>query len=189
MFLFIVFCCALPLLWLVWQLLNYPQALSQISFTGYRGRLLLRTVGYNACVALLAVLMGLPAAFVIGRGKSWLAKVVMFLVPLPLVLPSITYAYGWSQQLRLLNSLPFPSGRADVLVCRQVVPYSARLRRAPRRAGLGVEIEDDGSAAQRRERDARAVLVGKGEVGGLLAGLDHRMLLSFAKGAPALRLG
>ena len=117
MMLFIIFCCALPLFWLVLQLVKYPQALSEIRFTGYRGRLLVRTIGYNSLVAFLAVLMGLPAAFVIGRGKSWVAKALMFLIPLPLVLPSITYAYGWSQQLRLLHFFLFPAGTADVCRC------------------------------------------------------------------------
>ena len=39
--------------------------------------------------------------------------------------------------------------------------------------GLGIEVQDDGPAAQLGEPHRGAVVVGKLEVGGLLAGLDH----------------
>ena len=58
-------------------------------------------------------------------------------------------------------------------VVGQVVAHAARLRGAPGRVGLGIEVEDDLAAAEVAEAHGVAVLVGKLEVGGRLAGLDH----------------
>lgn len=96
-------CCVLPLGWMVLQIASHPQAWGELRFSGFRGRLLGRTLLYNGIVATLATLMGLPAALVIGRGRGALARVLGFLLPLPLLLPSITYAYGWSQTIRVAD--------------------------------------------------------------------------------------
>src|SRR5258706_4469345 len=96
-------CCALPLLWMNAQIAANPQAIAELKLSGFRARLLGRTLLYNGIVAALAMLIALPAALVIGRGCSRLSRTLGFLLPLPLLLPSITYAYGWSQVIRLAD--------------------------------------------------------------------------------------
>ena len=64
--------------------------------------------------------------------------------------------------------------RSGLLVLPRVVAHAACLHRAPRRARLRVEEEDDGSSAQVGERDRPAVLVWEGEGRGFGARLDHQ---------------
>lgn len=110
-------CCILPLGWMGFQIISNPAALLELKLSGFRARLLGRTLGYNAIVAMLATVMALPAALVIGRGRGWLSRAMVFILPLPLLLPSITYAYGWSQALRLLKIFPQPASIGDVFRC------------------------------------------------------------------------
>jgi hypothetical protein len=66
---------------------------------------------------------------------------------------------------------------ADVVEVGDRVAQPARLRRAARRVGLGVEVEHDGPAGEVGQRDVVAVLVGEHELRRPLAGLDHPVLL------------
>src|SRR5512133_294762 len=101
-------CCVLPLGWLVGQLALNPQVWVEMGLEPHRWRLLGRTLGYNAAVAVLAVLLGLPGALVLGRGRSWGARLLAVVLPLCLLLPSLAYAYGWSQFTHLAEE---PMGR------------------------------------------------------------------------------
>src|SRR2546429_80753 len=86
-------CYVLPLVWLVGQVLFHPVAWAELKFTPFRVSLLGRTLLYNGAVAFLATLLSLPAALVVGRGRGASSRLLAFLLPLPLLLPSITYAY------------------------------------------------------------------------------------------------
>jgi ABC-type Fe3+ transport system permease subunit/DNA-binding beta-propeller fold protein YncE len=111
------------------QIAFNPRVLGEFRFDPFHARLLGRTLFYNALVATLASMMAIPAALIIGRGRGWLARLTGFILPLPLLFPSITYAYGWSQALRLLDlwrerhfpnwpSLyPLPASAGDVMRC------------------------------------------------------------------------
>lgn len=83
----------------------------------FRIQLLGRTILYNSAVAVLAVVLALPAAVVLGRGKGWAARGLWLLLPVALLLPSITYAYGWIQCLRMMKITPAAGGVGDVLRC------------------------------------------------------------------------
>ncbi len=96
-------CCLMPLVWMAGAVLLNPDVRSEIWLTEFRAGLLLRTVGYNGAAALIATAMGLPAAVVLGRGRGWLARVLWLVLPVALLMPSLSYAYGWSQCLRLLQ--------------------------------------------------------------------------------------
>ena len=62
--------------------------------------------------------------------------------------------------------------RVGRLVVGPVVAHAAGLGGAAGGVGLGIEVENDGLAAQARQRDGVAVLVGEGEVGGGVAGIQ-----------------
>jgi ABC-type Fe3+ transport system permease subunit len=110
-------CCVLPVGWLVGQVVAHPGAWGELRGDAYRVGLLGRTLGYNLAAAVLAVVLGWPAARVIGRGRGWGPVVLGVLLPVSILLPSIAYAYAWGQVLRLLHMDPRPQGTGDVLRC------------------------------------------------------------------------
>lgn len=107
----------LPLVWLLWQIVGNPVVLAEARPTWFRTALLGRTLLYNGAVAVIATVIGLPAALVLGRGRGWVRRILFFALPVSLLLPSLTYAYGWSQFLRLVNRYPEPAGFWDVVRC------------------------------------------------------------------------
>jgi len=94
-------CCMLPLFWMLGTLATEEHAWDALKPFGFHAALLGRTLLYNGVVALLAMLISLPVASVIGRGRGVKLAVVTFVLPAALLLPSIVYSYGWMQVLRL----------------------------------------------------------------------------------------
>jgi ABC-type Fe3+ transport system permease subunit len=120
----IFICSALPLGWMLLVVIANPAVRHELSLTAFRAALLGRTLGYNAAAAVIATLMGLPAAFVLGRGRGLLAKVLWVILPAALLMPSLAYAYGWSQVVRIIRPWMHPLGisfeptsPADVFRC------------------------------------------------------------------------
>ncbi len=114
----------MPLIWMVLALLGNPEVRRELVPSVWRGGLLARTLGYNGLAGVIAAAMGLPAAFVLGRGRGVIARVMWVLIPAALILPSLSYAYGWSQCARLIRphverfGVTFaPGGAADVFRC------------------------------------------------------------------------
>jgi len=110
-------CCVLPLAWVVLQGVGNVPAWAEARVDAHRLNLILRTFGYNALVACCAVVVSLPAAWVIGRGSRRARGVVLAILPVTLLLPSIVYAYGWSQFLRLIDVRLAPQSWQDVARC------------------------------------------------------------------------
>lgn len=113
----ILICCVLPLAWLAWQILSDPRVLIESWPDTYRLSLLGRTLLYNGAVAVIAVLLGLPVGLALGRGHGRATRILWIALPVSLLLPSLTYAYGWSQFFRLIDAHPRPGGGFDVLRC------------------------------------------------------------------------
>lgn len=113
----VLLCCALPIAWLLSQLILHPQILADLKPTRFRLELLGRTILYNAGAALLALLHSLPAALVIGRGRGRIAAVLCFLIPITLLLPSVTYTYAWVHVYDIANITPAAGSAADILRC------------------------------------------------------------------------
>ena len=97
----IALCCALPLAWLAWTVLVNPEAHTTAGLSWFSLSLLGRTLLYNFAVAILATLLGLPAALVLGRGSMVYRRLLWVVLPVGLMMPSLAYAYGWSQFVRL----------------------------------------------------------------------------------------
>jgi ABC-type Fe3+ transport system permease subunit len=127
-------CSALPMIWMVGAvIMASPQVRTELHVTSFRAELMARTIGYNGLAAVIATLMGLPAAFVLGRGRGPIAKAMWVILPAALLMPSLSYAYGWAQFVRLVRvslanhyGTPFlqkygltfpPGGVADTLRC------------------------------------------------------------------------
>jgi ABC-type Fe3+ transport system permease subunit/sugar lactone lactonase YvrE len=126
-------CCALPLGWMVVALCTTPAAASALHPIAFHLRLLGRTLVYNVGVAVVATLLALPVAIVLGKGRGIVAGILSFLLPAALLLPSIVYAYGWMQVVRAANEFaqahgwlqglgigsvyPVPGTRGDVFRC------------------------------------------------------------------------
>src|SRR5262245_30803281 len=99
----IAFCCVLPILWIVWQIALNPTTLSELHLDRFRLALLGRTILYSICVGIIATLLALPAAWVLGRGRGIAASALWFVLPITLLMPSLVIAYGWSQLIRMLT--------------------------------------------------------------------------------------
>ncbi len=117
-------CCVMPIAWMVGALCLNPDVWREVWLTPWRAGLLARTLGYNGIAAIIATTMGLPAGLVLGRGRGVMAKVLWVLLPAALLMPSLSYAYGWSQVVRILRpalqpiGVTFaPAGWADTLRC------------------------------------------------------------------------
>ena len=110
-------CCALPVAWGVGALVVDGWGVGSLGGVEFQARLLGRTIGYNALVAVIAVGLGLPVAAVIGRGRGVVTAIVVCALPAALLLPSIVYAYGWMQVLRVTGMYPGPGSWGDVLRC------------------------------------------------------------------------
>lgn len=102
---------------MLFQLAHDPKHIRQVIPTPFYIGLLWRTLFYSAGVAILALILAIPAALVLGRGRGWFTPVLWFLLPAALLMPSITYAYGWSQFLRLIDRTPDLDSGLDVLRC------------------------------------------------------------------------
>src|SRR5688500_15726885 len=100
--LLVIVCSGLPLAWMVGQIAFNSAVLTEARLDGHRWQLLARTLLYNGAAGVVSTLISLPAAIVLGRGRGFFAKVLWFVLPATLLLPSITYAYGWSQLLRMI---------------------------------------------------------------------------------------
>ena len=112
-----IVCCGLPLAWMIVALVSARGALGALHPIGFHLRLLGRTLLYNAGVATIATTLAIPVAIVLGKGRSWVAGVLAFVLPGALLLPSIVYAYGWMQVLRVGNVFPMPGSAGDVWRC------------------------------------------------------------------------
>ncbi|MDB5292796.1 MAG: hypothetical protein JWL69_4037, partial [Phycisphaerales bacterium] len=94
-------CSALPLAWMAGALVLHPEVRRELALNSFRATLLGRTLGYNGAAALLATMMGLPAAVVLGRGRGPVSRALWVLLPAALLLPSLAYGYGWKQLARM----------------------------------------------------------------------------------------
>ncbi|HEY8748908.1 MAG TPA: hypothetical protein VIM11_13085 [Tepidisphaeraceae bacterium] len=100
----VAICSGLPLLWLAGAILfASPAVRAELHLNSFRLQLLLRTFAYNGLAAIFATLMGLPAAFVLGRGRGIFTRLMWVILPAALLMPSLSYAYGWSQFARILR--------------------------------------------------------------------------------------
>ncbi len=101
--LIVAFCSVLPLTWMAIVVVANPASRAEFSLDAFRLHLLARTLGYNAAAGILATAMGLPAGIVLGRGRGMLAKILWVVLPAALLMPSLSYAYGWSQCVRIVQ--------------------------------------------------------------------------------------
>lgn len=97
----VALCSVLPLAWMAAMILANPLVRHELAFDSFRAELLGRTLGYNGAAALIATIMGLPAGFVLGRGRGPWVKLFWVVLPAALLMPSLSYAYGWAQLVRI----------------------------------------------------------------------------------------
>lgn len=110
-------CCVLPLGWMLVQVARHPGSVTRVVPTAFYAGLLGRTLAYSVAVAVLATVLALPAALALGRSRGRFAAALWLLLPAALLMPSVTYAYGWQLFLRGLGVELELAGAADVLRC------------------------------------------------------------------------
>jgi ABC-type Fe3+ transport system permease subunit len=102
---------------MILALFSTRDALQALHPFGFHMKLLGRTLLFNGGVATIATILALPVAVVLGKARAWVAVVLGMILPVALLLPSIVYAYGWMQVLRLGNVFPMPASTGDVWRC------------------------------------------------------------------------
>ncbi len=114
----------LPLLWTAVVILQHPGSLADIWLSSFRLKLLASTLLYNALVAMLATIIGLPAGWVMGRNRGWMGKVMWACALGTLLLPFLAFGHGWNEAFRITR--PFwkaigvtfsPGGVSDTARC------------------------------------------------------------------------
>src|SRR5687767_9279013 len=112
-------CCIAPIGWVAWQLIFNPIALGELRFDPFRLHLIARTMGYNLAAAIVATLLAIPAAITLGRGRGIFAGAIWLVLPISLLIPSLTFAYGWKQWLVLtkFDEKVAPGSVADIARC------------------------------------------------------------------------
>ena len=120
----VIICCGVPLVWLAVALAENAGAIAGVGVGSFEVKLLGRTLLYNTSAALIAVLMGIPAGLVLGRGRGWVARSLWLILPAALFVPSLALAYGWSQAVRLgqpvlrpMGLTFFPGSASDIFRC------------------------------------------------------------------------
>jgi len=103
--------------WVFWQIAVNPSSLLELFGDRFRWTLVLRTVAFNTVASVVAVLLGLPVAIVLGRGRSGTATALWLVLPVSLLIPSIVYAYGWSQFAWLVGWKFSPASLPDISRC------------------------------------------------------------------------
>lgn len=112
---FVLICCVPVLGWMLWQIVSRPALLADV--IAQQWPIVLSTVCYNLLAAALAVVVAIPAAMVIGRGRNRFALPLLFVLGVGLLQPSIVYAYGWVQIFRIADLFPRPQSMLDILRC------------------------------------------------------------------------
>jgi putative spermidine/putrescine transport system permease protein len=83
------------------------------------GKILLKTLFNALMTTLLAVVLGYPVAFVIARGRPWVARILIIAVISPLLVGIVIRTYGWTVLLRrqgLINQVLQAMGIIDTPV-------------------------------------------------------------------------
>jgi ABC-type Fe3+ transport system permease subunit/DNA-binding beta-propeller fold protein YncE len=110
-------CCLLPIAWIIFQIVLNPRTLAELKFDWFRAALLGRTILFSVGVGLIATILALPAACVLGRSRGFFGAALWFVLPISLLMPSLVLAYGWKQFLLLLNLDFEPAGFCDIMRC------------------------------------------------------------------------
>lgn len=111
-------CCVVPIGWLVGCIVARPQTLSAAMWDAWTWRLLAKTLLLASGAGLLATLLSLSPAVMLGTTRCRFLRAVMItVVSLPILTPSIVLGYGWTEILFSLKLLPYPQGLADHVRC------------------------------------------------------------------------
>lgn len=113
-------CCVLPLAWMALTIASHPRAVLELHTDAFRLKLLARTLLLAGGAAAGAVLLGLPAALLIGRTRR-AATALWLLLPVPVLVPTLVLTYAWTQALELLHARPVPQSVLDELRCVAVL--------------------------------------------------------------------
>lgn len=117
LWLILLLTCGVPLIWTALVIANEPRTLIAAMWDVRLASLFGRTVLFASLSSLGALLIALPIAIAMGRSYSRVARALWWVVPLPLLMPSIVVGYGWSEVLSRLGVVPMPQSNVDVARC------------------------------------------------------------------------
>lgn len=109
-------CCVMPLAWLAFQCIVHPHIWREAVPDAFRWKLIARTFGYSVLASALATLLGGVVAIALGTGGR-ASRALWYLLPIPLLMPSLVITYGWSMFLERVGLDPIPQSAGDVARC------------------------------------------------------------------------
>lgn len=108
--------CGLPLAWMGAQLVAHPGIWREALPDSFRWLLIARTFGYSILAGSLATLVSIPVAIALGTGGR-LIRSLWFILPVPLLVPSVVITYGVGMLLERMGFDPVPQSAGDVVRC------------------------------------------------------------------------
>lgn len=108
--------CGLPLAWMAYQLVIRPEIWREAVPDAFRGWLIARTFGFSILASSLATLLAIPIAIALGTGGRFV-RALWFLLPAPLLVPSVVITYGVGMMLERIGFDPIPQSAGDVIRC------------------------------------------------------------------------
>ncbi len=119
----ILLCCGLPIVWMAYQLITHPDIWREAVPDAFRWKLIARTFGFSILASALASAISIPIAISLGTAGQLvgtagrLVRALWFILPVPLLVPSVVITYGWGMALAKIGFDPFPQSAGDVVRC------------------------------------------------------------------------
>lgn len=108
--------CGLPLAWMAYQLIVRPEIWREAVPDAFRWWLIARTFGFSVLAGSLATLLAIPIAIALGTSGRFV-RALWFLLPAPLLVPSVVITYGVGMMLERIGFDPVPQSIGDVFRC------------------------------------------------------------------------
>jgi ABC-type Fe3+ transport system permease subunit len=116
LYLTILLCCGLPLAWMAYQLIAHPDIWREAVPDAFRWKLIARTFGFAILAGSLATLISIPVGIALGTGGRFV-RLLWFILPVPLLVPSVVITYGVGMLLERIGFDPIPQSAGDVVRC------------------------------------------------------------------------
>lgn len=116
LYLTLLLSCGLPLGWMAYQLMTNPEIWREAVPDAFRWKLIARTFGYSFLASSLAMMISIPVAIALGTGGRFV-RLLWFILPVPLLVPSVVITYGVGMLLERLGFVPVPQSAGDVVRC------------------------------------------------------------------------
>jgi ABC-type Fe3+ transport system permease subunit len=101
---------------MAYQLIAHPDIWREAVPDAFRWKLIARTFGFAILAGSLATAISIPIAIALGTGGRFI-RLLWFILPVPLLVPSVVITYGVGMLLERIGFDPVPQSVGDVVRC------------------------------------------------------------------------